>query len=100
MERTMESTAPSCAGKEAANQNTPIEGIYEPKPRDFIHHYKPKMRPTLRRRNGEITLLIMDESGHLKCLVLCERDMNELVLSSAIINQEIAKERINALKRD
>jgi hypothetical protein len=99
MERIMESTAPLCAGKEAANQNTP-EGVYEPKPRDFILHYKPKMRPTLRRRNGEITLLIMDETGHLKCLVLCERDMNELVLSSAIINQEVAKERINARKQD
>ena len=93
MERTMDSTAPSCAGKEAANQNT-LEGVREPRLHELIHHYKPKMRPTLRRRNGEITLLIMDENGHLKCLVLCERDMNELVLSSAIINQEIAKERI------
>ena len=77
-----------------------VSGVREVFPRDIITHYRPKMRPTLRRRNGEITLLIMDESGHLKCLVLCERDMNELVLSSAIINQEIAKERINSLKRD
>lgn len=63
-----------------------------------VHTFKPTMRPVLRRRNGEITLLVMDEDGTLKGHILCERDMNELVLSSAIINQDIAKERINVSK--
>ena len=65
-----------------------------------VHSFKPTMRPVLRRRNGEITLLVMNEDGTLTGHILCERDMNELVLSSAIINQEVAKERINARKQD
>ena len=65
-----------------------------------VHSFKPTMRPVLRRRNGEIQLLVMNEDGTLIAHIICERDMNELVLSSAIINQEVAKERINARKQD
>jgi hypothetical protein len=71
------------------------EGVRTPDPHEFIKHFKPIMRPTLVRRDGEISLRLMDQEGHMFCQILSERDMAELRLSIAVIDEAIAREKLN-----
>jgi hypothetical protein len=70
-------------------------GVRTPDPHEFIKHFKPIMRPTLVRRDGEISLRLMDQEGHMFCQILSERDMAELRLSIAVIDEAIAREKLN-----